>query len=221
MIALLIGEKWDEIAEAVRTLERLRSIQFVYSECGGLPTAIERTSPALLIAAPDADRTKVVQGRDHATCSNGPPPLLACINPTQLEDDDIYEGADDFVLLPCSAAELDKRVRRLTRRRLTSDSTSILSYGILSIDQASYRVWVESELIRLAWMEFKLLKFMMQQPGRVFTRRELLSGVWETEHYGNTRTVDVHVRRLRFKLGMAGRYLRTVTNVGYGLAGAS
>jgi two-component system alkaline phosphatase synthesis response regulator PhoP len=70
-------------------------------------------------------------------------------------------------------------------------------------------------------MEFKLLKFMMQQPGRVFTRRELLSGVWETEHYGNTRTVDVHVRRLRFKLGMAGRYLRTVTNVGYGLAGAS
>jgi DNA-binding response OmpR family regulator len=77
---------------------------------------------------------------------------------------------------------------------------------------------MEGRRVDLAWMEFQLLKFLMQNPGRVFAREQLLAKVWGVDSIGGTRTVDVHIRRLRSKLGVHGdKYFRTVKNVGYGM----
>jgi DNA-binding response OmpR family regulator len=98
----------------------------------------------------------------------------------------------------------------------------VLRLGALALDPGSYQVTVDGRLVTLAWQEYQLLKFLMQNPGRVFSRQQLLAEVWGVQDYGGTRTVDVHIRRLRFKLGEVGEDLfRTVKNVGYGLVAPS
>ena len=95
--------------------------------------------------------------------------------------------------------------------------TSILNAGQITIDMDRYRVTVSGKSIKLAWMEFQLLRYLMLNIGRVFTREDLLTSVWGHERHGHTRTVDVHIRRLRHKLGAQGSAcIRTVNNVGYG-----
>ena len=119
-------------------------------------------------------------------------------------------------MVSCPAAELEKRINRLTHANRTSQPSK-LRVGPITIDADKYHVTVDGNSIKLAWMEFQLLRYLMQNLGRVFTREHLLSSVWGHTHYGHTRTVDVHIRRLRYKLGARGSaFIRTVNNVGYG-----
>ena len=121
----------------------------------------------------------------------------------------------------CSAAELEKRILRLTHSSRAQEASE-LTAGPITIDTDKYRVTVEGRSIKLAWMEFQLLRYLMQNLGRVFTREHLLTSVWGHKHYGHTRTVDVHIRRLRHKLGArASDCIRTVNNVGYGFIESS
>ena len=145
------------------------------------------------------------------------PPILLCV-PHESLGEDLYEGVDDFVVVPCSSAELYKRVKRLAVNAYLTGSSSPLRTGKVTLDIDKYQVALDGKQVQLAWMEFQLLKFLMQNPGRIFTREQLLSRVWGAEDIGGTRTVDVHIRRLRRKLGVYGDELfRTVKNVGYGL----
>ena len=108
------------------------------------------------------------------------------------------------------AAALRRRYRGLPRH--------LLRLGKITLDTRIYQVRVEGSRVELAWMEFQLLKFLMENPSRIFTRDELLANVWSVDSFGGTRTVDVHIRRLRQKLGPRGNTcIRTVANVGYGL----
>jgi DNA-binding response OmpR family regulator len=110
-------------------------------------------------------------------------------------------------------------MRHLLWRSKQGEHTDLLAFGPLSINLATYQVHVDGGLIDLTYMEYELLRFLASHRGRVFTRQALLSRVWGYDYYGGTRTVDVHVRRLRAKLGEHHNLIQTVRNVGYKFAG--
>ena len=124
-------------------------------------------------------------------------------------------GADDFLLDTAGPAEIDARIRlALTKTTKTEAGAKIQAAGI-TIDEVSYSAKIHGQPMDLTFKEFELLKFLVQQPGRVFTRDQLLSEVWGYDYFGGTRTVDVHIRRLRAKLGDLESLIGTVRNVGY------
>ena len=124
-------------------------------------------------------------------------------------------GADDVILYTASPGEVDARLR-LAIGKLTPAASGEIRSGDLLIDESTYSVRLRGHSLDLTFKEFELLKFLAQYPGRVFTRAQLLQEVWGYDYFGGTRTVDVHVRRLRAKLGADHEALiGTVRNVGY------
>ena len=129
-------------------------------------------------------------------------------------------GVDDVVLADSGPAEVEARLRlaigRLAARTGGDDELSEIRRGDVTIDEATYIARVRGRVLDLTFKEFELLKFLAQHPGRVFSRAQLLQEVWGYDYFGGTRTVDVHVRRLRAKLGADHESLiGTVRNVGY------
>ena len=129
-------------------------------------------------------------------------------------------GIDDVILETAGPAEVESRLRlaigRLAALTGSEDEVSEIRRGDVAIDEASYTARVKGRVLDLTYKEFELLKFLAQHPGRVFSRAQLLQEVWGYDYYGGTRTVDVHVRRLRAKLGSDHETLiGTVRNVGY------
>jgi len=127
-------------------------------------------------------------------------------------------GADDVVLCSAGPAEFEARLRLAIGRQASAVPTTPdeIRSGDLSIDEATYTARLRARVLDLTFKEFELLKFLAQHPGRVFTRAHLLQEVWGYDYFGGTRTVDVHVRRLRAKLGAEHESLiGTVRNVGY------
>jgi DNA-binding response OmpR family regulator len=128
-------------------------------------------------------------------------------------------GVDDFLLLTAGPGEVEARLRLATGRAAgDSEQTPEIQHGELLINESSYTATVRGRVLDLTYKEFELLKYLSQHPGRVFTRQQLLQEVWGYDYFGGTRTVDVHVRRLRAKLGSEYESLiGTVRNVGYRL----
>jgi DNA-binding response OmpR family regulator len=127
-------------------------------------------------------------------------------------------GSDDVVLHTAGPAEVEARLRLVIGRQATAAPATPdeIRSGDLAIDEATYTARLRSRVLDLTFKEFELLKFLAQHPGRVFTRAQLLQEVWGYDYFGGTRTVDVHVRRLRAKLGSEHEALiGTVRNVGY------
>jgi DNA-binding response OmpR family regulator len=129
-------------------------------------------------------------------------------------------SVDDIVLDSAGPAEVEARIRLAMARAVPGEEetqTEIRAAGVV-IDEASYTARVSGQPLNLTFKEFELLKYLAQHPGRVFTRQQLLTEVWGYDYYGGTRTVDVHIRRLRAKLGVDHENLiSTVRNVGYRL----
>ena len=128
-------------------------------------------------------------------------------------------GVDDVLLDTAGPAEVEARLRLSIGRLATGtgdDDPTEIKRGDVTIDEATYTAKVRGRSLDLTFKEFELLKYLAQHPGRVFTRAQLLQEVWGYDYYGGTRTVDVHVRRLRAKLGSEHEALiGTVRNVGY------
>ena len=124
-------------------------------------------------------------------------------------------GVDDVILETAGPAEIDARIRLVTGRLAQSQNGSKIHASGVVIDEASYSAKVHGRPLDLTFKEFELLRFFATHPSRVFTREQLLSEVWGYDYFGGTRTVDVHVRRLRAKLGDLESLIGTVRNVGY------
>lgn len=147
-------------------------------------------------------------------------PTLAIVDRDGVERYPWHEVVDEFVYPGAPPAEIGLRVAMLRRRAGASDASTI-RLGALAIDTESYRVTAQGRPLDLTFKEFELLRFLASRAGRVFTRPALLREVWGYDFYGGTRTVDVHVRRLRAKLGPEHEHLiQTVRSVGYRAADA-
>ncbi len=128
-------------------------------------------------------------------------------------------GADDYVAKPFSSRELLARIRAVTRRSQVTPPTPApkLSFGPITMDLQSFVILVGDEPIQLTRRESELLEFFLRHPGQVITRQQLLKQVWKYEASGDSRTIDVHMRRLRSKLGDAGALITTLVGRGYKL----
>lgn len=144
-------------------------------------------------------------------------PLLLLVSGHQLGDlehrDDCF---DDFCLTPFHPREFDARLKHLLWRAGRGARPDLLEYGPLALNLETYQAAISGVALDLTYMEYELLKFLAMHPGKVFSRETLLSRVWGYDYYGGARTVDVHIRRLRAKLGEEhANLIQTVRSVGY------
>jgi DNA-binding response OmpR family regulator len=130
-----------------------------------------------------------------------------------------YVGAgvrtDDFIIPPLDMAELQVRLARIGWLRTGADETNVLRRGGLTIDMERYTVSVDGVSVDLTYKEYELLRFLATNAGKPFTREALLNRVWGYDYYGGSRTVDVHIRRIRAKIEQREAFIDTVRNVGY------
>lgn len=124
-------------------------------------------------------------------------------------------GATDIILNTAGPAEVDARIRLAVSRNKPKALSSLVESIGIHIDESTYTAKLHGQPLDLTYKEFELLKFLTMHPGRVFSREQLLSEVWGYDYFGGTRTVDVHIRRLRFKLGDLESMIGTVRNRGY------
>jgi DNA-binding response OmpR family regulator len=149
-------------------------------------------------------------------CPNHESCLLWLVTAEMAAHLDPSTGIDDFLVLPSSAHELLARVRLQLWKSHRVSGNDLLLAGGLVIDQANYSVAIDGRTLELTFKEYELLRFLVAHRGRVFTREALLNQVWGYDYYGGTRTVDVHIRRIRAKLGPEREdMVETVRNVGY------
>jgi two-component system, OmpR family, alkaline phosphatase synthesis response regulator PhoP len=143
-------------------------------------------------------------------------PLLVLVSGAQLSDlalrDDLF---DDFCVSPFHPKELEARLKHLMFRAGKSGRAELVEHGPLVLNLETYQAQIDKQPLDLTYMEYELLKFLATHPGKVFTRETLLSRVWGYEYYGGARTVDVHIRRLRAKMGEEHNLIQTVRSVGY------
>ena len=143
-------------------------------------------------------------------------PTLLVLDAASLRQYDPAIDPDDFIVAPLDAAELLARVGQIVFRRNRGNTDQVVRVGELSIDLQSYEVNMDGRRISLTYKEFQLLTLLASNPGRVYTREALLNQVWGYDYLGGTRTVDVHIRRLRSKVEDPDHlFVETIWNVGY------
>lgn len=182
------------------------------------------SEPASLVNAPGHDLVFLDARKDLAAskamakllvATGLSAPLIVILSEGGLAAMSSEWGADDIILDSSGPAEIETRIKlAISRSKATTASESINASGVV-IDEGSYSAKVHGRPLDLTFKEFELLKFLAQHPGRVFSRDQLLSEVWGYDYFGGTRTVDVHIRRLRAKLGDLEALIGTVRNVGY------
>jgi two-component system, OmpR family, alkaline phosphatase synthesis response regulator PhoP len=143
-------------------------------------------------------------------------PLVLLVSGAQLGDLELREDLyDDFCLNPFHPTELHARLKHSMWRAGKGGRPELVELGPLILNLETYQAQMEGQPLDLTYMEYELLKFLATHPGKVFTRETLLSRVWGYEYYGGARTVDVHIRRLRAKMGEEHNLIQTVRSVGY------
>jgi two-component system, OmpR family, alkaline phosphatase synthesis response regulator PhoP len=227
MRPVLIIEDDPDIAEGLRyNLEREgMKARVAFSGEQGLIAALDAQNPPALIILdlmlPGMSGTELCRRLRREPLTRRTPIIMLTARVSESERIAGLElGADDYITKPFSVRELLARVRAVMRRT-EENTTANYEDGRMSIDFADMRVVCEGVNIKLTRKEFSLLGALARNSGRVATRQALLDNVWGYEYYGDTRTLDVHIRRLRQKLGACGACVETVVGVGYRFVGCS
>ena len=222
---ILIVEDDADIAESLNYNLKREGFRTTIAESGekGLRLALdEHNTPALVILdlmLPGMSGMELCRRLRREPLTESTP--LIMLTAKAAEADKIAgldTGADDYIVKPFSIKEVIARVRAVLRR---VDKGEALSYSDdrITVDFADMRVSCGGETIKLTRKEFALLAHLITNIGRVATRQQLLDGVWGYSYFGDTRTLDVHIRRLRQKLGECGRSIETVVGIGYRFIG--
>lgn len=183
------------------------------------PELVEDPPTAVVVEALDqVDAGRAALMRLRAAAPFADVPVLLAVTVNALQRIQPADAFDDIVLVPYVPAELYVRIRRAEWGRSEFESQERIKIGRVLIDVAAHEVSVDGRHTKLTQQEFALLKFLAGNRGRVFTRQQLLERVWGVDYYGGSRTVDIHVRRLRMKLGKDELPLETVRGVGYKMA---
>lgn len=182
----------------------------------------ELPSMALLdIMLPDEDGLSILRKlRDSRPTAKLPVIMLTAKGTEYDKVVGLNSGADDYIPKPFGMMELVARVKALLRRTEPETKSGSYRLGSVFVDLGKHIVKVDGEIISLTYKEFELLVFLMENEGIVLTRDQLLSKIWGYDFDGETRTVDVHIRTLRQKLGEASRYIETIRGVGYKMEAA-
>ena len=148
------------------------------------------------------------------------PVIMATAKGTEMDKiQGLDTGADDYLVKPFGVMEMVSRIKAVLRRCEPDEKEEVLSIGKITLSDNEHLVIVNGEKVVLTFKEFEILKFFMSNPGIVFSRDKLLSEVWEIDYLGESRTVDMHIKTLRQKLGDAGALIETVIGVGYKMEG--
>lgn len=143
-------------------------------------------------------------------------PIVLLMDESEMKTADLPSGIQEVLYRPLRMPESVARIKHLFKRIHKVDQKNLIVRGKITIDVSKYETHLGDKKIDLTYTEFELLKFLCSNPGTVFTREVLLNKVWGYEYYGGTRTVDVHIRRLRSKIeGKSSTFIETVRNIGY------
>lgn len=192
--------------------------------CGaGLFQALQTETPQLImldIMLPGEDGISVLKKLRMQADTADIPVIMATAKGTEYDKViGLDLGADDYLAKPFGMMEMISRIKAVLRRTAPKEAVKILRTGSLELNSETYTVLAHGERIQLTLKEYKLLRTFMENPGRVFTRDQLLAIVWGMDYTGETRTVDVHIGTLRTKLGECADYIETVRGVGYRMEG--
>lgn len=179
---------------------------------------IEEIVPDLVILdvmLPDENGNEIVKKLRKSPATKRLPVIMVTAKTTEMDMiKGLDDGADDYIKKPFSVMELISRVKALLRRTLKEEQKTLQIDNVF-LDNERHMVYVEKEPVDLTYKEYELLKLLMSNKGVVLSRDVIMEHVWDTEFEGESRTVDMHIKTLRQKLGCAGTKIRTVRNVGY------
>ncbi len=181
--------------------------------------SIKTEKPKLLlldIMLPEEDGLEVLSKIRKAEDTKSLPVIMLTAKDTEYDKIiGLDSGADDYVTKPFSMLELISRVKALLRRTEKNENKNILEYKLLKLDDESHKVYLNDKSVEMTLKEYNTLRLLLLKQGKVITRDELLNTVWGYEFQGETRTVDVHIRAIRAKLGELENYIETIRGVGY------
>ena len=216
MRLLWLASTRDDPEESFPPLAGIRPAPEPVIFAAATPEAVSRRLPDVILVdgrgAPE-EASAVIQKLRNDTEGA----FLAVLRPADLAGFDWTCGAADFVIEGCSPEELQSRLHQIASP-VETDPSDMIRRGPITVDRERFEVRVRGDRLDLTFKEFELLAYLAARPRRVCTRSALLREVWGYDFFGGTRTVDVHIRRLRAKLGAEAHVIETVRNVGYRLA---
>lgn len=184
---------------------------------------MKKEKPSLLlldIMLPEEDGLSILKKLRDASVTRALPIILLTAKGSEYDKvKGLDSGADDYISKPFGMMELISRIRALLRRTGEGQAEDVLQIGNLAVYPGKHQVRVQGQKVELTLKEFELLNLMMSNPEMVFTREQIQDKIWGYAFDGESRTVDVHIRTLRQKLGSCGNLIKTVRGVGYRLSG--
>ena len=190
-----------------------------FRNAAGFWQALEKELPQLVlldIMLPDEDGLSILKKLRATPETRRIPVILVTAKTTEIDKvKGLDSGADDYLTKPFGVMELISRVKALLRRVGGMEDEKFLRVGILFIDDEKHVAYVDDKHIELTYKEYELLKYLTINQGIVLSRDNLMEKIWSSDYEGESRTLDVHIKTLRQKLGKAGSYIKTVRNVGY------
>lgn len=205
----------------VYTLEQMGFEARGFSDGRTMLEALRGQKPELIILdimMPGMDGLEVLKKLRADPAHRDIPVIMATAKGTEMDKiGGLNSGADDYLVKPFGVMEMVARVKAVLRRSGKDRAEDGVTVGSITLTEAEHRVVVDGSKIELTHKEFELLRLFMQNPNVVFSRDRLLNAIWGLDYFGETRTVDVHIKTLRHKLGSAGSQIKTVIGVGYRL----
>ena len=194
-----------------------------FADGGEFWEALEQQTPELVlldVMLPGEDGVAILKRLRADERWREIPVIMATAKGTEFDKVQSLDlGADDYITKPFGMMEMVSRVKAVLRRSLPKQSAVLLKLGGLTLDEQQHTVTIDGQRITLTYKEYELLRLFLSHPGMAFSREQLLQTVWNTDYAVETRTVDMHIRTLRQKLGAYGQYIETIRGVGYRLEG--